>query len=94
MANQKKELKIRIPENLQPGAYANNSLVSHTREEFILDFMMAAPPTGTVVSRVILNPAHLKRFITTLQTNLQKYEQAFGPVQAGEIPPMKMGLSG
>jgi len=94
MANEKKEMKIRIPEGLQAGVYANNTLVSHTREEFILDFMMAAPPTGTVVSRVILSPGHLKRFINTLQTNLQKHEQAFGTVQAVDVPTGKIGFSG
>ena len=94
MADQKKELKVRIPESIQSGTYANNAVVAHTREEFIIDFLMTAPPSGTVVSRMILSPAHVKRLIHTLQANLAKYEKAFGSVDAVEIPPVNMGYSG
>lgn len=95
MANQKKEMKIRIPENLQSGTYANNAVVAHTREEFIVDFLMTAPPTGTVVSRIILSPSHLKRLIKALEGNMAKYEQAFGKIDGvDEMPPVNMGYSG
>lgn len=94
MSAPKKELKIRIPENLQSGTYANNAVISHTREEFILDFVMAAPSNGSVVSRVILSPSHVKRLIGTLQTNLKKYEDSFGPVSGSNIPPVNVGHSG
>ena len=94
MTNQKKELKIRIPEDVQSGVYANNAVVAHTREEFILDFVMAAPPAGTVVSRVIVSPGHLKRLIGALQNNLQKYEQTFGSIEKVDSPPINMGYSG
>lgn len=92
--NDKKEIKLRVPESVQPGTYANNTLVSHTREEFMMDFIMLAPPGGTVVSRVVVSPAHFKRLIATLQDNLEKYETNFGPISLGELPPMTMGFSG
>ncbi len=92
--NEKKEIKLRVPESVQPGTYANNTLVSHTREEFMMDFIMLAPPGGTVVSRVVVSPAHFKRLIATLQDNIEKYEANFGPVSLGELPPMTMGFSG
>jgi len=95
VSNQKKELKIRLPENLQAGAYANNAVVSHTREEFIVDFLMTTPPAGTVVSRVILSPGHLKRLIKALGDNLAKYEQTFGKIDgAADVPSVNMGYSG
>lgn len=92
--NDKKEIKLRVPESVQAGTYANNTLVSHTREEFMMDFIMLAPPGGTVVSRVVVSPAHFKRLIATLQDNLEKYETNFGPISLGELPPMTMGFSG
>lgn len=91
---EKKDLKIRIPEAVQPGSYANNTMVAHTKEEFILDFMMMAPPGGTVVSRVVVSPSHFKRMIQTLQDNLTKYEQHYGPIGPGDIPSVQVGLSG
>jgi hypothetical protein len=59
-------------------------LVSHTKEEFIMDFMMVAPPVGTVMSRVIISLGHVKRMISALQDNVQKYEARFGTIQAAE----------
>lgn len=77
------ELQIKFPEELIGGVYANNMIVAHTREEFILDFIMAAPPAGTVTSRVILNPGHIMRVIKALQDNLKKYEESYGKIDSG-----------
>ena len=82
----KQELKIHFPPELQGGAYANNMFVTHTREEFIMDFILTTPQTGTVTSRVITSPGHMKRIIAALQENLQKYEQAFGELKPAEAP--------
>lgn len=54
--------------------------LGHTREEFVMDFMMIAPPAGAVTARVIISPRHMKRVISTLQGNLKKYEDKFGKV--------------
>lgn len=85
MAN-RKELKINIPEGIMQGKYANNVAVTHTREEFILDFMMVAPPTGVVHSRIILSPGHIKRVLHALQDNINKYEKKFGVIMAVQEP--------
>jgi len=37
------EIKVNFPPNLQGGVYSNNMVVTHTKEEFILDFLMVAP---------------------------------------------------
>ena len=89
----KKELKVTFPENLRGGAYANNMLISHTREEFILDFMMISPPAGTVTARVITSPGHLKRIVAALADNLKKYESKFGKItQAAEPDKPALGF--
>ncbi len=75
-----RELNIKIPDEQLPGSYANLVRISHTREEFILDFIAMAPPQAVVTSRVITSPGHLKRLIKALATNLEHYEKAFGPI--------------
>lgn len=82
----KQELKVQFPPNLQGGVYANNMFVTHTREEFIMDFLMITPPTGAVTARVITSPRHMKRIIAALQENMQKYEQSFGEQKPAEAP--------
>jgi hypothetical protein len=88
-----KEIKISFPQEVQGGVYANNMVVSHTKEEFILDFIMVAPPAGTVMARVIVSPGHMKRVLEALRDNVAKYEKAFGTIQIAEEPEGKIGFS-
>ena len=44
MADNPNKIKVNFPPHLQAGAYANNMLVTHTREEFIMDFSFIMPP--------------------------------------------------
>lgn len=86
----KKEIKITFPESLRGGAYANSMFATHTREEFILDFMMVTmvtPPLGTVTARVITSPGHMKRMVAALTDNLKKYEARFGKIAEAPEPP-------
>ena len=89
---QKQEVKVSFPQQLQGGVYANNLVVTHTKEEFIMDFMMVVPPMGSVTSRVIISPGHMKRIINALQDNFRKYESKFGIVQAAEEPKGEIGF--
>ncbi len=88
-----KEIKIGFPQELQGGVYANNMVVSHTKEEFILDFIMVAPPAGNVTARVIVSPGHMKRILEALRDNISKYEKSFGMIQIAEEPKGKIGFS-
>jgi Protein of unknown function (DUF3467) len=85
-----KEIKVTFPPELQGGVYSNNMFVSHTKEEFILDFLMVAPPTGIVTSRVIVSPGHMKRILEALRDNISKYEKVFGTIQIAEEPQVKI----
>ena len=88
-----KEIKVSFPEKMQGGVYANNMVVSHTKEEFILDFIMAAPPAGAVTARVIVSPGHMKRILEALRDNVSKYEKTFGTIQIAEAPKGTIGFS-
>jgi len=89
----KQEVKVVFPENLRGGVYSNTMVVTHTREEFILDFMMITPPVGSVTARVVTSPGHMKRMLSALKLNLEKYESKFGKLtEAAEPPKPAMGF--
>ncbi len=79
-------VQVSFPEEKKGGAYANALYVGHSQEEFVLDFLFVAPPAGTVVSRVVVSPGHLKRIVAALSENLRKYEGQFGPVADSKGP--------
>ncbi|MGB3095678.1 MAG: DUF3467 domain-containing protein [Candidatus Deferrimicrobiaceae bacterium] len=91
--DQPMEIQVTLPEQLRGGSYSNNMIVTHTKEEFLLDFLLVAPPSGTVVARIILSPGHIKRVVAALQENIAKYEAKHGFIQAAEEPKGKIGIN-
>lgn len=90
---EKREIQIAFPEHLKGGVYCNNLVVSHTKEEFIMDFMMIAPPANTVTARVIMSPGHMKRTVAALKSNLEMYEKNIGTIaEAPEPNPRSIGF--
>lgn len=86
MKENKQEIKVRFPEKIMGGSYANHMIVLHTKEEFIMDFIMVSPPAGAVTARVITSPGHMKRIINALQDNVDKYEEKFGKIKEAQPP--------
>lgn len=80
------QIQIKASDEKIKGEYANMMQVMHTQEEFVLDFLNVFPPTGTLNSRVIVSPGHMKRIIAALADNLAKYEKQFGEVKPSEAP--------
>jgi len=91
-AGQQQELQISMPQEVQSGKYANQMMVSHTQEEFVLDFILATPPVGVVNARVLVSPGHAKRIATALLENIAKYEVQFGEIKTTAIN-MPMGTT-
>jgi hypothetical protein len=77
---------VKISDEELKGHYSNLLRVTHTREEFILDFINLAPPQGIVTARVISSPGHVKRIIQALQTNLAQYEKTYGVLLEASAP--------
>jgi len=96
MENQKpQQIQIRSSENDLKGIYSNVMQVTHTQEEFVLDFFNIMGQTGVLSSRVILSPGHFKRMIQAMEDNLKKYEEHFGlisPAEAPASPPEGIGF--
>jgi hypothetical protein len=78
------------------GVYSNLMMVSHRKEEFILDFLFVQPqraPQGALAnlrSRVITTPEHAKRILRALEENIRRYEDAFGVIQEATDMPKVM----
>ncbi len=80
------KIQIKAKDETITGSYANVAQLSHTKEEFVLDFMSIFPPVGTLNSRVIMSPGHFKRLIRACQENLVKYESQYGTIQESTQP--------
>jgi hypothetical protein len=86
--NQQQQIQIKIDDTTMKGVYANMMSVSHTKEEFLLDFLNIYPAQGAGIAtaRVIVSPGHLKRIVLAMQDNLKKYEDAHGKIEAAQEP--------
>ena len=80
--NPNQPLNIEISEEIAEGAYANLAIITHSNAEFVVDFVNVMPgtPKSKVKSRVILTPMHAKRFMKALVENVERYEEANGPI--------------
>ena len=93
--NQKNQLNIEINDEVSQGTYSNLAIITHSPNEFIVDFaqLMPGTPKAKVRSRVIMNPVNAKRLYKALAENISKYEQQFGTISdGGGIAPFNMGI--
>lgn len=74
------ELQVNMPQEVQRGVYANQMMITHTEEEFVLDFILATQPAGIVNARVLVSPGHAKRIAQAMLENVAKYEAQFGEI--------------
>lgn len=89
---EKKEVKVKISDDVLMGRYANYMRVTHTAEEFVLEFANIIPPAGAVVAKVFISPGHLKRIIKALQNNFDRYVAKHGEPREAEEPKRQIGF--
>lgn len=89
------EIKIELTPEVANGHYSNLAVVSHSPNEFFIDFIAVAPnmPQAKVQSRIIMTPENVKNLAAALVDNVKKYEATFGLIEhkqprkaTGEIP--------
>ena len=88
------QISIQMDAQNATGVYSNLMMISHRKEEFVLDFLFVQPqrtpqgqPIANLRSRVITTPEHMKRILKAIEENIGRYEQAFGPIQvATDLP--------
>ena len=88
------QINIELPENIAEGEYSNLAIITHSNQEFIVDFVRMVPgtPKAKVKSRIILTPQHAKRFMRALADNVRKYEQINGEIQDVESPNLPLNF--
>ena len=92
MSTQDQELKVEIKfdEQTATGVFSNFANITHSPEEFIMDFLFInpAPPAGfgKLMSRVVLTPGHMKRLAAAINENIARYEEHFGEIRVAENP--------
>jgi len=90
---QQKQVQIKALDQDLKGSYSNLMQITHTQDEFVLDYFLVLPPQGTLASRVIMSPGHLKRMVNALKDNIEKYEAKFGPIKVIEAPEAPIGFN-
>ena len=92
--NPENHMNIELPEELSEGIYSNLAIISHSPQEFVVDFIRIMPgvPKAKVKSRVVLTPEHAKRLMKALIDNVKKYESQFGTINDREQPMMPMNF--
>ena len=80
--NNQNQLQIQLRPELADGKYTNLAMIGHSANEFLIDFIFAAPgmPQAPVVSRVIMSPENAKKLLFALSDNVKKYEAQFGEI--------------
>lgn len=81
--NRQNSINIDLPADIAQGSYVNLSIVGHSSNEFIMDFVRLMPgmPKASVTNRLIMTPENAKRFLHTLMDNIKGYEEKFGEIK-------------
>ncbi len=81
--NKEQKLQIQLRPEMADGKYSNLAMIGHGPNEFLIDFIFAAPgmPQAPVVSRVMMTPENAKQLLFALSDNVKKYETTFGEIK-------------
>ena len=75
------DFHLEIPQEVAGGRYANLAVITHTHDEFIVDFALAYPQQAPVVTaRIITSPRHAKALLRSLEENIRRFEASHGPI--------------
>jgi len=86
------QINIKADDQTIRGNYSNNLVVQHTAEEFVLDFLNVFPPNGSLASRIITSPGHMKRIANAIEENIKLYEKNFGKITESQKPDNSIGF--
>lgn len=78
------QIQIVTSDEQSRGRYSNSMIVTHSPEEFLIDWLLNSPTGTHLVSRIVVSPGHIRRIVDALSDNLARYESRFGPVRAVE----------
>jgi hypothetical protein len=76
-----KGIQVITGDEISRGRYSNNVFISHTPEEFCIDWMLNSPNGIHMIARIMVSPAHMKRIVSAMMHNVSKYEDKFGEIK-------------
>ena len=82
--DQAKQVQIKTSDEMSRGRYSNNMLVTHSPEEFVIDWLLNSPGGTHLVSRIVVSPGHMKRIVAALEGN--------GGITTAEFCPLRYHL--
>ena len=88
--HEQKSINVQASPEMLKGVYANQAMLQHTGEEFVMDFFTIVPPTGSLSARIVLSPSHFKRLSRAMEENLKKYEEQYGTISLAVVPDSKI----
>ena len=90
-------INIELSEEIAEGEYVNLAMIAHSSSEFVIDFIRLMPglPKAKVKARIVITPEHAKRLHAALGENIERFEQAFGAIEAQQdVPNYPIGFGG
>ena len=93
---QEQKLDLNMTEEVAQGIYSNLAVITHSDNEFILDFVAMLPglQKSNVRSRVIMTPQNAKRLLAALSDNIRKFEETHGAISANTTARLPIGGNG
>ena len=92
MPHQQNQIQIKANDEELKGRYSNLIQISHSPEEFVMDFMYLAPNSGQLVSRIVTSPGHMKRLLKAIQNNIEIYEKNIESIEEANEPNKGIGF--
>ncbi len=85
--NNNQGIDIELSADMADGIYSNLAIISHSQNEFVVDFVSIMPglPKARVRSRIILTPQNAKRLLKALENNIKTFEKNHGIIKDQEI---------
>ncbi len=75
--------KLKLPDEMLSGVYANTVMVVHNPAEFCFDFITSFFPRSAVACRVFLSAPHVPQFLDSLTRAHEQYRRKFGGQNQG-----------
>ena len=101
MSSEKKDsvqnkINIEVKEDVANGVYSNLGIINHSPTEFVFDFatMMPGFAKAKVLSRIVLSPAHAKKFMNALAQNVSNFEKQHGSIKAIDLKKIPLDFGG
>lgn len=78
------DITLKAEDDTAKGRFSNLAQVGSSFDSFVIDFAFVQGRAGWLLSRILLSPAHAKRFHAALGETLARHEARFGPI---DTPP-------